>query len=162
MYLLLALSLVLQLTAVDFIKIFDAKVDLMLLLVIFFGLFFGGSAGLEAGFAAGLCKDILSLGTFGINTLVLSVTGLVVGILSPKFFKESRMSQAFLVFAFAIFSMLFHYMADLFVLKITYIRASEYMWALIIPSSLYTAIVSIIIFPLLIHKYHLEEREEFL
>lgn len=161
-YLLLSASLILQLTVIDYIKIFNAKPDLMLLLVIFFGLFFGSSVGFETGFAAGLSKDILSVDIFGINTLTLGLTGLTVGILSPKFFKESRITQTALVFAFALFFMLAHYIFNSFISKITYISFSEYLFALIIPASLYTSFISLTIFPILVSRYHLEEKEEFL
>jgi rod shape-determining protein MreD len=134
----------------------------MLLLVIFFGLFFGGSIGLETGFAAGLSRDILSTDIFGVNTLALAITGFTVGILSPKFFRESKITQTFLVFAFALFFMLIHYAADSFISKITYINISEYLFGLIIPSAFYTSFVSAIIFPVLINRYNLERREEFL
>lgn len=161
-YLLLISALFLQLVALDYIKIFATKPDLMLLLVIFYGLFFGSSIGIETGFIAGLLKDILSVDIFGINTLTLAATGLAAGILSSKFSKESRATQTVLVFSFSIFSMLMHYIYSSFISNITYINLSEYVLRLMIPVSLYTSLVSMIIFPVLMTKYHLEEREEFL
>ena len=121
-YLLLIIALILQSTAIDYIKIFNAKPDLVLLLVIFFGLFFGPGVGLETGFFAGLLKDILSTDIFGINTLTLAVTGLIVGALSAKFSKESRITQTVLVFAFALFSMSIHYAVFSFLSNITLCR----------------------------------------
>jgi rod shape-determining protein MreD len=162
MYLLLFIALILQMTIVDYLKISGAKPDLMLILVIFFGLFFGVSAGLESGFAAGLSKDIFSTDIFGINTLTLVVTGLMVGLLSPKFFKESRITQAAIVFALALLSMLVHYITGSIISNVTYMNLPEYIFGLMIPASLYTCAVSAIIFPILINSYDLERREEFL
>ena len=162
MYLLLVIALILQSTVIGYIRIFNVMPDLALLLVIFFGLFFGLGVGLEIGFVAGLLKDILSTDIFGINTLTLAITGLTIGALSAKFFKESRTTQAILVFAFALFSMLIHYLIFLFLSDITYINLSEYLSALIIPSSLYTSFISLIIFPVIMNMYNLGKTEEFL
>lgn len=161
-YLVLFISLVLQVTAVDYIKIFGAKPDLMLLAVIFFGLLFGGSIGLEAGLVAGLAKDILSLDVFGANTFTMALTGFAVGGLSQKFFKESKIMQTAIVFVFVIVCMLIHYTVNSLVSNAGYIRAPEYFFGLILPTSLYTSVLSMLIFPFLMHRFHLEEREEFL
>lgn len=161
-YLLLFIMLVLQSTLLDYIKIFNAKPDLLLLLVIFFGLFFGGALGFETGLAAGLLKDILSVDIFGVNTIILALTGLMTGLLSPKFFKESKLTQYLLVFMLSTLSMFARYFIDLYISKITYINLSEYLSGQIIPASFYTSLVSAIIFPILIRRYGLKIQEEFL
>lgn len=162
LYLILIAAFILQLTLLDCIKIFNAKPNLLLLLITFFCLFYGWEAGLEAGFVSGLLIDIFSTDIFGINTLTLSITGLVIGNSSPKIFKESKMTQGFLVFIFSLISMLIHYVLASFISKIGYINLSEYLFGLVIPSAIYTSILSFIIFPVLIKKFHLKEQEEFL
>lgn len=151
-----------QATVLDYMKIFNAKPDLVLMLVIFFAIFFGADIGIEAGFVCGLLKDIFSIDVFGVNIFTLAVTGLAVGILSPKFFKESKTAQILLVFAFALFSMFVHFLVSSIVSKIAYISPSEYFFELIIPVSIYTALISAVIFPMLIKTYRLKDNEEYL
>jgi len=158
----LTAAFLIQLLLLDYIKIAGAKPDLLILLVVFFAIFFGPGTGAEAGFVAGLFKDTYSLDIFGANIVLLSLTGIIAGILSPKLFKESRLTQGLLVFAFSILYMVIHYFISSLVLKITYVTLSEYLYGLILPSSLYTATLSIIIFPILIDRYRLKERAEYL
>ncbi len=162
LYTILIAAFILQLTVLGRIRILDAKPDLLLLLTAFFGIFYGWGAGLEAGFVSGLLKDIFSTDISGINTLTLSITGLVIGFFIPKFFKESRVTQVFLVFIFSLVSMLIHYIFTSLIARESGITLSEYLFFLIIPTSTYTSILSIILFPFLIKKLHLKEQEEFL
>lgn len=162
MYAALVLALILQATILGRINIFGTTPDLVILLVIFFASFFGAAIGLEAGFFAGIFKDILSSGIFGVNAVILAVTGLVVGILSPKFFRESRITQSLIVFMFVIFSMLLYYVACFFASRTGYAKLSEYLFCLIIPTAIYTSFTSVIIFPFLIHQYRLSKSEEYL
>lgn len=161
-YFFLIIALMLQSTVLDNFRILGAKPDLMLLLVVFFALFFGPSAGIEIGFVAGILKDVLSLDVFGANTVILAMAGFVTGLLGPKFSKDSKATQATLVFLVSLISMSAHYIFNSFLPGGLYIRFSEYLSRLIIPSSVYTSLLSVLIFPLLMHKYRLEEREEFL
>jgi rod shape-determining protein MreD len=155
-------AFLIQLLFIGHVKIMQAMPDLLVLLVVFFSIFFGPGIGLEAGFVSGLFKDIYSLDIFGVNTLALALTGFVAGIASPKFFRESKLTQAVFVFTFSVFYMFLHYLAAALALKINYISLSEYLFGLILPSSLYTGIVSFFIFPILIRRYHLKENEEYL
>ncbi|MDP2929977.1 MAG: rod shape-determining protein MreD [Candidatus Omnitrophota bacterium] len=162
LYLSLIAAFLIQLLFLDYVKIAQVKPDLMALLVIFFSIFFGPGIGLEAGFAAGLFKDIYSLDIFGVNTLTLSLTGLAAGIVSPKFFRESKLTQTMLVFIFSALYMTIHCFAALLILKITYTNLPEYLFGLILPSSLYTTVISFFIFPILINRYRLKKNEEYL
>ena len=162
LYLSLVAALLIQLLLIDHVKIAEAKPDLSVLLVIFFSIFFGPGIGLEAGFVSGLFKDIYSLDIFGVNTLALALTGFIAGVVSPKFFRESRLTQVMFVFTFSVFYMILHYFAVAFVLKITHIGLPEYLFGLILPSSLYTGIISFFIFPILIRIYRLKRNEEYL
>lgn len=162
LYLLVAAAFILQLSVLDYIKIFHSKPDILAMLVIFCALFFGWSTALEAGFVCGLLKDIFSVSIFGCNTLTLTLTGLIAGVLSPKFFKESGITQTFLVFLFTFISMLIHYILVSFIANISYISLYEYMFHLIIPASIYTSVISAVVFPVLINKLQLRKQEEFL
>ena len=102
MYMVLIAVFFLQVAVLNLISIGPAKPDPGVLFVIFIAVFFGWEAGLEAGFVFGLLKDIYSLDIFGVNTIALAVTGLVAGFLSTKLFRESRITQALIVFAFTL------------------------------------------------------------
>ena len=162
LYAVLIVAFLIQLLFLDYVKIMGAKPDLLVILVIFFAVFFGPGIGAEAGFAAGLFKDAYSLDIFGVNIILLSLTGVIAGLLGPKLFKESKLTQGLLVFVLSVLYMIIHYFVSSRILKITYVTLSEYLYGLILPSSLYTAILSIIIFPILISRYRLKESTEYL
>ena len=162
LYIVLIAAFLIQLLFLDRIKIAGARPDLLVLLVIFFAIFFGPSAGAEAGFVSGLFKDTYSLDIFGVNIVLLSLTGFIVGGLSPKLFKESKLTQALLVFASSVLCMIIHYFASSLILKITYVTLPEYLYGLILPSSFYTTMLSVLLFPALINRYRLKENAEYL
>jgi len=161
-YIVLIAAFLIQLLLLDRIKIAGAKPDLLVLLVVFFAIFFGSGAGIEAGFIAGLLKDLYSLDIFGMNIILLSLTGLIAGMLSPKLFRESKLTQFLLVFVSSVLYMIIHYFASSLILKITYVTLPEYLYGLILPSSLYTALLSLFLFPVLIKRYHLKDNAEYL
>lgn len=162
LYTILVAAFLIQLLFLDHMKIWSAKPDLLILLVVFYAIFFGPAAGAEAGFVSGLFKDIYSLDIFGANAVLLLLTGLIAGILSPKLFKESKLTQGTLVFVSSGLYMIIHYFVSSFIFKITYVTLPEYLYDLILPSSLYTAVLSFLIFPVLIDRYRLKENVEYL
>jgi rod shape-determining protein MreD len=161
-FIILALALVIHMTVLGYLNIFGAKPDLLLALTIFFALFLGGRMGLETGIMAGFLKDIFSFDVFGVNMFVLGITGLLVGMLNTKFYKESRMTQVGIVFVFSVFSMVVHYIFASSVLKFVNLGLLDYLASSIIPASLYTALVSFAVFPMLIEMYSLRDRRQFL
>ncbi|MDO8536132.1 MAG: rod shape-determining protein MreD [Candidatus Omnitrophota bacterium] len=162
LYIILIAFFLIQLLFLDHLKIMHAKPDLLVLMVVFFAIFFGPGIGLEAGFASGLLKDMYSVDIFGVNIILLSLVGLIVGMLSPKLFKESKLTQGILIFASSGIYMIVHYFASSLILKTTYAALPDYLYSLILPSSIYTAVLSIILFPILIDRYHLKENAEYL
>lgn len=160
LYILLVAALLAQLTVLNFVKVFGAAPDLMLIIVIFFGFFFGPGAGIEAGAAAGIMKDIFCVDFFGINTFVYGVTGLVAGLASGKLNKESGMSQFFLAAVFTAFSMSVHYTLAAVFSRGLVLGYGEYFFSSILPVSVYTGLVAIPCFSKLTSFYgfrHLEE-----
>ena len=162
MYFVLVLVFFLQATLIDLIRISGTRPDLGSLFVIFTAIFFGWKTGLEAGFVFGLLTDIYSVDIFGINTAALAITGLVAGLLSPKIFRESRITQLFIVFILTLFCLIIHYLIASAISNITYISFGEYLFCSFLPVSLYTALVSFFIFPFLINRFNLKENAEYL
>lgn len=161
-YLILYIAALLSVTVLDHLRIFGSRPDLTLICVVFFGLFLGRTAGLEAGLFAGFVTDIFSLDYFGINMITYGMSGLVAGMLSISFIKESKRTQFLLVFACAVFSMSLHFTLASSFSRSAILGFGEYLASSIVPGSIYTALVSIPIFIKFIELYGLREREELL
>lgn len=139
---------ILQSTALNYVKIFRIKPNLLLISVIFFSLHFGeakANFSSLAGFLSGLLEDILSNSLIGINALSFGLCGLIVGVQSSKIYKDSLFVHSLLTLIAALFTSLFWYC--LFSLISESVRPFvEYSKHIILPASLYTALVSPVIF----------------
>jgi len=149
MYSVLAALLLVHVTVLNYISIFGFRPDLLLIAVIFMALFFGSGAGLEAGIAAGIGKDMLALDYMGTNTLALGLTGLVVGAMHAKFFKESRFTRMIIVFFFSIFSMSIHFFLYDLISNSQEISFIDYATSPLLPVSLYSSLVAVPLFAVL-------------
>ncbi len=149
MYSVLATLLLLHITVLNHISLFGFKPDLILIAVIFLALFFGSGVGLEAGIVAGIGKDMLAFDYMGTNTLVLGLTGLVVGAMHSKFFKESRLTRAMIVFFFSAFSMSIHLFLYDIISNSRDINFIDYATSPLLPVSLYSALAAIPVFSVL-------------
>lgn len=149
MYSVLAVILLIHLTVLNYISIFGFKPDLLLIAVVFAALFFGSGAGLEVGIVAGLGKDMLALDYLGMNALSLGLTGLLIGAMHAKFFKESRLTRAIIVFFFSAFSMSVHLFLYDLVSASGQISFIDYATSPLLPVSVYSALVAIPVFSLL-------------
>lgn len=156
-YLILLVALLLHLTLLNHIKIYGAKPDLILLCVVFFGLFLGPGAGLESGAFAGILCDMFTLDFFGINALVYGLSGLVAGLLGDKVFKESKRTEFAIVFFFTVFSMTLHFIIVSILSRSIGLTFFEYFFTSMLPSGLYTALVSVPIFVKFIDMYNFKE-----
>ncbi len=161
-YLALILALFVHITFLNYIKIFSAKPDLLLICVVFFGFFLGGRIGLETGIVAGFLKDMFTLDAIGVNAFVLGAAGFLVGVLNTKFFRESKVTQALLVFFSSAFSMMLHFIISTLVFRPISLSMGEYLAGSVIPSSIYTTIVSIFVFSKFIDLYNLKDDRQLL
>ena len=161
-YLILIAALFLQGGPLNYVKIFGAKPDLLLILVVFFGLFLGPSAGLESGLAAGLLKDIFALDFLWINAVSLGAAGFIAGAINTQFFRESKRADFVCVFLFTIFSMSIHYAIVAIISNSLAFNFAEFFMNSVIPAALYTAFLSIPIYLKLLSVYNLKEVEEYL
>lgn len=161
-YSLLFLAFIIHLTVLTRVRIFRAEPDIMLSCVLFFGLFLGPRFGLETGIAAGLLKDIYSFDIFGTNTFVFALTGLLAGAVRGKFFRESKITQALLVFIFSMFAMITHFIIAMLLTRRLSVSMAEYIFSSAIPSSVYTSAVSVPIFLNLINVFGLKEDSGYL
>jgi rod shape-determining protein MreD len=158
----LILAVLIHLTVLDRFRICGARPDLVMICVVFFGLFLGRAAGLEAGVVSGLLVDIYALDHFGINMLVLGATGLVAGSLKTSFVKESKRSQALIVFACTAFSMSLHYAVVSAFSGAVSFGMSEYLRSGVLITAIYTSLVSVPVFAQFLKTFRLSEPDELL
>lgn len=76
---LVLLAAVVQVSVLSGGRVLGAEPDLLLLTVISIALLRGSIAGAVAGFAAGLLVDVMTLGTLGLTSILLTVTGHLAG-----------------------------------------------------------------------------------
>lgn len=161
-YTVVALAFLCHMTVLPYIQIFHARPDLLLICVIFFGFFLGPAAGLEAGIVSGLLKDIFSLDFFGINMLISGLAGLSAGAVNDKLFRDSKITQLALVFFLTTLSILIHYMLVSMFAKSLNLNLPELLVSSVIPSGIYTSLLSIPIFSKLIGIFKFREPEDLL
>lgn len=157
MYSVILVLMFIQITLLGYISIAGYSPDLMLAAVIFLAVFFGSKTGFEAGIAAGIGKDLLTFDYMGMNTLVLAITGLVIGSLNSKFFKESKIARFVIVFFFSAFSMSVHLFIYGAITPSRDIRFLDYAASPILPVSLYTALVALPLFSILENLFRVGE-----
>jgi rod shape-determining protein MreD len=90
---LIVISLVLQTTLLNSLKISLIKPDLVLIVLVFFFLSRGPAEGMFLGFFGGLLQDILSGGILGISALVKALLGFLIGLLGKAIYKERILVQ---------------------------------------------------------------------
>jgi rod shape-determining protein MreD len=78
-------ALLLQLTLVKYIQIYNWRPDLLLIVLVAFALQKGPNLGMTAGFVVGLVQDILSTQYLGLTALSKTISGFLAGILRGKF-----------------------------------------------------------------------------
>ena len=83
-----------------------------IIMVTFIALIEGGRGGLLAGAFAGLLFDISSLRLFGMNIVLFSAVGYLIGRYSTKFYRESRITHAILIFSSSYTVLTDHFIAS--------------------------------------------------
>jgi len=96
--LILVLSVILQSTVFDYLKIFNVKPDIVLIAVVILGLSLKLKWVMIFSYFAGFLKDMLGGLPFGINVLVLPLLGFLVFKLSKRMAIETRYLKTALVF----------------------------------------------------------------
>jgi rod shape-determining protein MreD len=137
-------SLVAEVVFLRYLKIGNVTADLFLILTAYFALKGGCITGMNYGFFSSLVQDAFLTGPFGINPLLKTIIGWIVGGLQKKIYGESVAVQAGLVF---ICSMLYYWGMRF----INYLFRIEdgYLFMQSVLFSGYNALVAVLIFPLI-------------
>ena len=86
---LIFVSLILQLTVFNYIKVAGVKPDLILAIVIFNALINGSKEGAILGLVAGLAQDMMTGQFYGMNALSKMITGYIFGFAGRKLYREN-------------------------------------------------------------------------
>ncbi|MEJ2636179.1 MAG: rod shape-determining protein MreD [Calditrichia bacterium] len=90
-------ALLLQITVVKYIQIFNWRPDLVLIVLVYFSLRKGPNWGMTAGFLSGLVQDLLSTHYIGLSALSKTIAGFVAGSLQGKFAERAEFFLTLLI-----------------------------------------------------------------
>lgn len=125
-----------EVVALDYLKFFSIKPDLLLAIVLIWAVFLRSTDAFKLGILAGFLKDLFSENILGINTLLFPFWVVVTLKLSKRIALDNRLIQMILVFIVSILTNIIYRLVIIFMG--TYIP-----WVIslriIILSSLYTA-----------------------
>ena len=91
------LAALIEVTLIDSVKILSVKPSLFLIAVIYIALFWGRRPGMWFGFAAGIFLDLFAPQHMGLNTLLFTCTGFLVGSMAASLYREKYMSQVLIL-----------------------------------------------------------------
>ena len=155
----LIVSFILQTTVFRVIDLGGVAPNLLLIFTASTAFIRGDRAGLWAGFFSGLFVDIFFGNYLGFYALIFMYIGFVVGKLHYIFFTQNLAIPIFIIgVADFIFGFICYVLMFLFRTKFD---IGYYMTAIIIPEMVYTALVAIFYYPLILHTNEkIDEREE--
>ncbi|MBN1872231.1 MAG: rod shape-determining protein MreD [Candidatus Omnitrophica bacterium] len=116
-YAVIILTFIAQLVVSNYIDSAMLRPNLMIILLTFLALFSDKWFGLEVGIIVGLFFDIVSIRPFGINILLYGAGGFLIGAYNNKFYRNSRITSAILVFLASCFILSLYYISVTFVVS---------------------------------------------
>jgi rod shape-determining protein MreD len=136
---------IIQSTILDYIKIYNVKPNLLLVLVITFALLYGSGSGAVLGFFAGLIQDLISGKVLGFYSLLGLYLGLFVGLVNRRIFRENLVVTIFITFvSTTIYEELVYIINSVFTRgKIDMIYPAL---NIVLPEALYNSVAAILIY----------------
>lgn len=104
----------LQVTILDYFKVFQVKPDLLFISVVIASLFFSGKWAILFSLLSGVLKDVFTIDTFGINTLLFTLESFFVIRLSKKITLDENFLYAAVIFAAVIINAIIIRVASIF------------------------------------------------
>ncbi|MGE5197685.1 MAG: rod shape-determining protein MreD [Deltaproteobacteria bacterium] len=144
--LIIVIFTLIQVTVLDYFRIFGTKPDLILIAVVITSLFCDLKWAISLSIAAGILKDSFTTVTFPLNSLLLPLWSFLAIKLSRRFSLDVNFVRAILIFIIAVFNavavrMIYLYTGTLVSLGI-FLRIA-------LLGSFYTALASLLIFKVL-------------
>ena len=141
---LIVLFTVLQCTALNYINIFKIKPDILLVLIIFFSLNFGKIYGMIVGALCGLFNEATCGVACGQMVFIYSFAGLILGYIGRWVYNQRIANQICIAFVFNLVIYLFLFF--LFQLENVNLPLFSALIFTILPASIYTALVTPVLF----------------
>ncbi len=136
-----------QISALNYIEFFGVKPNILFAGVAILALYRGSRAGIETGIIAGLLYDLGSSAIFGAGIISFTLCGWTIGFLGKNLYKENILLRLLLVFAFSLANGFVYYLiSSIFQPALTFVASIKYI---ILPDSLYTTLVSPLVFLIL-------------
>ena len=150
------LILILQSTVLRGIAIGGVMPDLLLILTVCAAIVHGGRRGSLVGFIVGLMEDLLFFKVLGFYALIYMLIGYVSGYLT----RNLSRSMILLPIGFCLVASLFAGLFQFVFLRFMSgdIRLGYYLRNLILPETIYTVLLGVVLYPLLILLNELTER----
>lgn len=147
----------LQTTVLDCVSIAGIKPDLVMLTVTVSGFLLGAREGALWGFAAGLVEDLFCGSYVGLNALVKMSAGWLAGICGERFYRESPLIAGGVVFLSSLGGLVLNYFL-LFNLGVRILPLYALL-GVILPASLYTAVIVPPFFKRFLRVFQVREKE---
>lgn len=142
----------LQSTLINYIAIFNVKPNLVVIFIVSIALLRGNVEGACLGFFAGLTQDMLSGKAVGPFALMGMYTGLIIGSVNRRLYRENFLVCIFFTF---ITSMVYEFIVFVPTLMITgYQELLFVLKGVIVPEAVYNSVLSILIYILAIRIHH--------
>ena len=140
------------------------KPNLFVILILFTGLFMGKVYGFSIGIIFGILLDLFIGKRVGINAIMLSLAGLIGGILDKSFSKDSRINFMMMSIAVTILCEIVSYTLQIIILgaEQVFFRFMK----IIIIEAIYNSIIVMILYPLIqkignrIEEIHTDNRSK--
>ena len=149
--LIIMLAFFIQTSIFPLIPFFTSSPNLLLIITFSYGLLYGDYIGLITGIFCGLLCDMYYDGVFGSFILIYSLIGFLNGMLSTSFFENSITTPMILSlvngFAYNLYIYFVHFLIR------RKFNVSYYFVRIMIPSVLFTLIITVIVYKL-IYKFH--------
>lgn len=142
------LVVLLQTTLADYIKIYNVKPNLILILVVSVALLRGNGEGAVIGFTTGLIMDMLFGRILGFFALLGMYLGLIIGSVNKRLYREN-----FLVVIFFTFVSTIAYEGAVYSLNAFMRGDVELLYPftrIILPEAIYNSVVSILVYAIVI------------
>ncbi len=140
----LVLATFIQVTALESVRLFGVKPDLVLILLIFYAFLRGTREGSFWGFVAGFLKDVATGGYFGLNALDHLAAGYLAGLMQTVLYKDNPFVVATITLLICLFQGLIHYLL-LFYLGI-FISPGVGLGKIIFCGSVYNGAVALLLY----------------
>lgn len=134
----LVLSVILQSTFFDHIKIFNVKPDLMLIAIVIISLSLDFKWIMVFSYFSGFLKDVLAALPLGVNTLVLPLIAFFIFRLSKRIVLETNYAISITIFMASLFENL---IVSLLLIALEFDISIGVFFRLTIISSIYTSVV---------------------